>query len=107
MTSTEAPELLWQPDPVHVADTRIAQFRAWLLSSRGLDLPDYSALWEWSTKDLAGFWGAVAEFLGVIFHSPPARVLGSSSMPGAEWFPGATLNYAEQALSGKPSDDLA
>jgi acetoacetyl-CoA synthetase len=107
MTSTEAPELLWQPDPAHVADTRIAQFRAWLLSARGLDLPDYTALWEWSTTDLAGFWGAVAEFLGVIFHSPPARVLGSAAMPGAEWFPGATLNYAEQALSGKPSDDLA
>ncbi|MEV4311268.1 acetoacetate--CoA ligase [Actinocrispum sp. NPDC049592] len=105
--SPEAPELLWQPDPAHVADTRIAGFRAWLAAHRGLDLPDYAALWEWSTTDLSGFWGAVAEYLGVIFHSQPTAVLGSAAMPGASWFPGATLNYAEQALTGQADDDLA
>ncbi|SMC98104.1 acetoacetate--CoA ligase [Kibdelosporangium aridum] len=99
------PELLWQPDPA--AETRLAEFRAWLRANRDLDLPDYDALWRWSTTDLTGFWGALAEFLGVIFHSPPTAVLGSTSMPGAEWFPGATLNYAEQALTGQPADDLA
>jgi acetoacetyl-CoA synthetase len=105
--SDDAPELLWQPDPVHVADTRLAGFRTWLRANRDLDLPDYDSLWRWSTTDLAGFWGAVAEFLGVIFHSPPTAVLGSASMPGASWFPGSTLNYAEQALTGQPDDDLA
>jgi acetoacetyl-CoA synthetase len=105
--SDDAPELLWQPDPTHVADTRLAAFRTWLRANRDLDLPDYDSLWRWSTTDLAGFWGAVAEFLGVIFHSPPSAVLGSTSMPGASWFPGATLNYAEQALTGQPADDLA
>nr|WP_042184389.1 acetoacetate--CoA ligase [Kibdelosporangium sp. MJ126-NF4]CEL16265.1 Acetoacetyl-CoA synthetase [Kibdelosporangium sp. MJ126-NF4]CTQ94189.1 Acetoacetyl-CoA synthetase (EC 6.2.1.16) [Kibdelosporangium sp. MJ126-NF4] len=99
------PELLWQPDPA--AETRLAEFRAWLRANRDLDLPDYDALWRWSTTDLAGFWGALAEFLGVIFHSPPTEVLGSAEMPGATWFPGATLNYAEQALTGQPADDLA
>ncbi|CAM3685560.1 acetoacetate--CoA ligase [Kibdelosporangium persicum] len=99
------PELLWQPDPA--AETRLAEFRAWLRANRDLDLPDYDALWRWSTTDLTGFWGAVAEFLGVIFHSPPTAVLGSSAMPGASWFPGATVNYAEQALTGQPDDDLA
>jgi acetoacetyl-CoA synthetase len=107
MTSTEAPELLWRPDPARVSETRVAAFRAWLRSSRGLDLPDYDSLWRWSTTDLPGFWGAVTEFLGVIFHSQPDRVLGSATMPGAEWFPGATLNYAEQALTGQPDNDLA
>ncbi|ONI72606.1 acetoacetate--CoA ligase [Actinosynnema sp. ALI-1.44] len=99
------PELLWQPDPA--AETRLAEFRTWLRANRDLDLPDYDALWRWSTTDLAGFWGAVAEFLGVIFHSRPTGVLGSSRMPGASWFPGATLNYAEQALTGQPADVLA
>lgn len=99
------PELLWQPDPA--AETRLAEFRAWLRAHRDLDLPDYDALWRWSTTDLAGFWGALAEFLGVVFHSPPTAVLASSRMPGATWFPGATLNYAEQALTGQPADDLA
>jgi acetoacetyl-CoA synthetase len=101
------PDLLWSPDPDHVAETRITQFRSWLRDTRDLDFPDYPALWAWSTTDLPGFWAAVAEFLGVIFHSPASTVLGSSGMPGASWFPGATLNYAEQALTGQPSSDLA
>ncbi|MET0233021.1 MAG: acetoacetate--CoA ligase [Kibdelosporangium sp.] len=105
--SSDVPELLWQPDPAHAADTRLAAFRSWLQANRGLDLPDYDSLWRWSTTDLAGFWGAVAEFCGVIFHARPSAVLGSASMPGASWFPGSTLNYAEQALTGQPADDLA
>ncbi|MBP2321599.1 acetoacetyl-CoA synthetase [Kibdelosporangium banguiense] len=104
---SDVPELLWKPDPAHVADTRLAEFRTWLRANRDLDLPDYDSLWRWSTTDLAGFWGAVAEFLGVIFHAQPTAVLGSRSMPGASWFPGSTLNYAEQALTGQPDDDLA
>jgi acetoacetyl-CoA synthetase len=98
-------EVLWRPDPAR--ETRIAAFRAFLQSSRGLDLPDYPSLWQWSVTDLPGFWSAVAEFLEVRFHTPASQVLGSSAMPGASWFPGATLNYAEQALTGQPADSLA
>ena len=107
---TPTPELLWRPDPSRVGASRMAAFRAWLRAERGLDLPDYAALWEWSTTDLEGFWGALAEFLDVRFHTPPTRVLGSDAMPGAEWFPGSTLNYAEHSLRtgpGKADDDLA
>jgi acetoacetyl-CoA synthetase len=104
---TDAPELLWQPDPDRVATTRIAGFRDWLRAERGTDLPDYDALWQWSVRDLPGFWSAVAEFLGMRFHQPATEVLGSTDMPGATWFPGATLNYAEQALTGPPDDDVA
>jgi acetoacetyl-CoA synthetase len=103
-------EVLWRPDPVHVADTGMVAFRNWLRAERGLDFPDYTALWEWSTSDLEAFWGAAAEFLGVTFHTAPERVLGVDAMPGASWFPGATLNYAEHALRpgpGKSDDDLA
>src|SRR4051794_25700630 len=103
-------EVLWRPDPERVSRTRIVAFRDWLRANRDLDLPDYAALWEWSTTDLEGFWGAVAEFLQVRFHAAPSRVLGSETMPGASWFPGATINYAEHALRpgpGKADDDLA
>jgi acetoacetyl-CoA synthetase len=82
-------------------------FRRWLATERGVELADYQALWEWSTADLAEFWCALVEFLGVRFHSAYDRVLGSQEMPGAEWFPGATLNYAEQALSVGRDADLA
>jgi acetoacetyl-CoA synthetase len=60
--------------------------------------------------DLAGFWGALAEFAGARFHAPPRGVLTDAAMPGARWFPGATLNYAEHALApgpGKADEDLA
>jgi acetoacetyl-CoA synthetase len=93
-------EVLWRPDPAR--DTRMAAFRDWLRAERDVDLPDYDALWRWSTSDLEGFWGAAAEFLGVVFHEAPRRVLGADAMPGAEWFPGATLNYAQHALRPGP-----
>ncbi|MGH4020122.1 MAG: acetoacetate--CoA ligase [Pseudonocardiaceae bacterium] len=102
--------MLWRPDADDVARSRIAAFREWLASTRGVQLPDYDATWRWSVTDLEGFWGAFVQFAGVRFHSEPQRVLAGASMPGASWFPGATLNYAEQALSpapGKGDDDVA
>ncbi|MBV8994852.1 MAG: acetoacetate--CoA ligase, partial [Pseudonocardiales bacterium] len=104
------PRILWQPDPDAVARSQIVAFRAWLASHRGVDLADYHALWRWSVADLEGFWGALAEFAGARFHTLPRAVLTGDVMPGAKWFPGATLNYAEHALSsgpGKEDDDLA
>ena len=104
------PRILWQPDPDVVARSQIAAFRAWLVSHRGVELTDYDALWRWSVADLAGFWGALAEFAGARFHAPPRGVLTDAAMPGARWFPGATLNYAEHALApgpGKADEDLA
>ncbi|MBP2475348.1 acetoacetyl-CoA synthetase [Crossiella equi] len=96
------PELLWQPEPGRVAATRLAAFRGWLRTQHGLDFPDYGSLWEWSTTDLPAFWGALAQFLDLTFHERPRAVLGQDTMPGAEWFPGATLNYAEHALRPGP-----
>ena len=107
---TPTPELLWRPDPSRATASRMAAFRTWLRDNRGVDATDYQALWEWSTTDLEAFWGALAEFLEVRFHATPERVLANDTMPGAEWFPGATLNYAEHSLAegpGKADGDLA
>src|SRR5262245_52452374 len=98
---------LWRPDPVSVETSRMVEFRRWLAAERDVTVADYQALWEWSTSDLTAFWGALAEFLAVRFHHPYERVLASPDMPGARWFPGATLNYAEHALSTGADDDLA
>ncbi|MGH3765936.1 MAG: acetoacetate--CoA ligase [Pseudonocardiaceae bacterium] len=104
------PRILWQPDPGTVARSGMAAFRTWLASHRGVVAADYDALWRWSVADLEGFWGAFAEFAGVRFHAAPQRVLTGTTMPGARWFPGATLNYAEHALALARvihNDDLA
>ena len=104
MTGT-VPRVLWQPDPDDVTRSRIAAFRDWLSDTRNLHLPDYDALWRWSVADLEGFWGAFGQFAGVRFHTEPERVLADASMPGARWFPGASLNYAEHALRPAPTSD--
>ena len=108
---TTAPELL-RPVAADVrGTTEIGRFLGWLEETRGRRLDDYDALHRWSVDDLDGFWSAVAEFFGVRFSDPPERVLGRREMPGAEWFPGATLNYAEHAVglldSGEDSDMVA
>jgi acetoacetyl-CoA synthetase len=97
-----APEVLWQPDPERASATRMSGFHDWLRTERGVDLAGYDALWQWSVTDLPGFWGALAEYLGVRFHDRADEVLLDAGMPGARWFPGSTLNYAEQALAEAP-----
>ncbi|GIF12514.1 acetoacetate--CoA ligase [Actinoplanes teichomyceticus] len=100
MTTGEvtAGTLLWEP-PADIRETsRIGHFLTWLERERGLSFPDYAALWEWSVTDLSGFWGAIWDHFGVLAHRAPDAVLGSTVMPGARWFPGAALNYAENVL---------
>jgi acetoacetyl-CoA synthetase len=83
-----------------VTGTELARFLDWLRAERGLEFASYRELHAWSASDLDGFWSAIAEFFAVRFHTRPTAVLGRREMPGAEWFPGATLNYAEHALAG-------
>jgi acetoacetyl-CoA synthetase len=78
-------DLLWEPtDP---SGTKLARF----MSARGFS--DYHELWRWSVEDLEGFWGSLWDWFEV--GGSYERVLGGREMPGAEWFPGAELNYAE------------
>ena len=72
---------------------------------RSLGFDSYEELWRWSVDDLEAFWQSIADHFGVRFGQRPSAVLGDDSMPGAEWFPGATLNYAEHVFWGK--DDRA
>ncbi len=106
MSEPEA-ELLWTPSPERVERATITRYERWLESTRGLTFEDYAAMWRWSVDDLEAFWGSIAEFCEVRFDAEPTAVLGSDSMPGAEWFPGGTLNYAEHIFRGKEDDALA
>lgn len=103
-------EVVWRPEPARVAGSRISAFRTWLHEHELLDARDYDALWQWSVDAPGAFWGAVADYFEVAFHDRPAQVLDDDRMPGARWFAGATLNYAEHALrhgAGKADDDIA
>jgi acetoacetyl-CoA synthetase len=98
---------LWEPSPERVERATITRYARWLEETRGLDLPDYDALWRWSTTDLEAFWGSIWEFCDVHAQTPYERVLGSEAMPGAQWFPGARLNAAEHYLRHGEDDAVA
>jgi len=92
------PGVLWTPPPDVRETTEIGRYLAWLERERGLAFPDYDALWRWSVDDLAGFWSSLWEFFEVKTHAPYSTVLASDAMPGATWFPGARLNFAEHLI---------
>ncbi|PYC82199.1 acetoacetate--CoA ligase [Streptomyces tateyamensis] len=118
-TAGSAPEPLWRPDPARAAATRLVDFQQWAATRYGAPAAPlapvaddataaarYAELHAWSTADPARFWQAVTEYFEVRFHTPPATVLADPAMPGARWFPGATVNYAEHALRfGEPGPD--
>jgi acetoacetyl-CoA synthetase len=93
-------DLLWTPGPDRIGRANVTAFIRWLASERGLsfDGDGYPALWRWSVTDLDGFWQAVWDYCGIEASAPPTAVLGRRTMPGAEWFPGARLNYAQHVL---------
>ncbi|MEN3309623.1 MAG: acetoacetyl-CoA synthetase, partial [Micromonosporaceae bacterium] len=91
-------DLLWRPSPDQVAGANLTAFTRWLERERGRQFADYAALWRWSVRDLDGFWQAVWDYFDVQASTPPTAVLGRRGMPGAQWFPGARLNYAQHVL---------
>jgi acetoacetyl-CoA synthetase len=102
-----APEQLWAPSAATVERARLTEFRRWLATERGLDLDDYDALWRWSVDDLDGFWRAIWDFFDVQADGDPSPTLGSREMPGAQWFPNVSLNYAEHVFAGKGGNAAA
>jgi acetoacetyl-CoA synthetase len=99
--------VLWQP-PADVRETsRIGRYMSWLERERGLAFSGYAALYDWSVTDLPAFWQSIWDYFEVIAHDPATAVLPDATMPGATWFPGATLNYAEHVLRmpGLADDD--
>ncbi len=101
------PELLWTPSAERIERATITRYRNWLEQSHGLHFAEYSDLWQWSVDDLEGFWASIREFFEIRFEVPGSRVLGNSSMPGAEWFPSARLSYAEHIFRGKDPGAVA
>src|SRR6266851_6437606 len=98
---------IWRPSAAAIEGSELTRYQRWLDATRGRTFADYQALWEWSTTDLKGFWGSLWEYFEITASVPYERVLGSRSMPGAEWFPGAELSYAEHVFRGKRDHEVA
>ena len=118
--STVEAEVLWAPTPEMVERSQLTRYIRWLAENRDLHFEDYHALWRWSVTEIEEFWGTLWEYFGVIASRDPQGALGSEAeearfeevlaervMPGARWFEGARLNYAEHIFRGKAEDEVA
>ena len=93
-----AGKVLWEPEPSFARKTNIVAYMKWL-EKRGQSFEDYQRLWEWSVENLESFWGSVWKYFGVSDADYP--VLAKHKMPGARWFEGSELNFAEQVFRVK------
>lgn len=98
-------DVLWEPPADLRTRTEVGRFMAWVESERGVVFRSYEDLWRWSVTDQEGFWGAVWAFFGLRSSAGFDRVLASDEMPGARWFDGVALNYAEHLLGGESDRD--
>jgi acetoacetyl-CoA synthetase len=99
-----AEEPIWTPSLFRIADANLTRFMAFA-AARGANAIDYDALYDWSVAEPAAFWEALFEFAGVIGDRDSGPVLADGDcMPGARWFSGARLNFAENLLRGPDAE---
>ncbi len=86
---------------------QITRYQSWLAENRGLNFDSYDALWRWSTTEIEAYWQSIWDYFDIQSPTPHHTVLAENVMPGARWFPGAQLNYAQQALRHQAEADAA
>ena len=99
--------LLWEPSAAFKEGANLTHYLDWLQREHGRSFSDYAALWRWSVDDLEAFWTSIVDYYQLPLHGDRSRVLGQRTMPGAVWFEGARINYAEalfrQASTERPA----
>ncbi len=104
MQGDSAPTPLWSPSAQWRERAEMTRFMRWAGERTGRMFADYGELWEWSVSEVEEFWAAIWEYCGVRASRPYEQVLDSRAMPGARWFQGAELNYAENMLMRRERD---
>jgi len=100
-------KLLWEPSQQTQDESNLKKFMSWLAETKGLSFQNYNDLWEWSVANIEGFWASLWQYYNIQAKSPYSEVLTDRKMPGARWFSGATLNYAEHVFRHHLSEDAA
>jgi acetoacetyl-CoA synthetase len=94
--NTHAPSEAHSDAPPFVPQIRL--YQNWLRDQRGLTFDSYDALWRWSITDMNAFWQSIWDYFDLQSPTPHTAALVKNTMPGAQWFSGAQLNYAQQAF---------
>jgi len=95
--------VLWEPGPEVIEHAQITRFQRWLAGDRGVATGSYAGLWDWSVTEPAAFWDSIWDYFGVLGERGHGPAL-TGRLPDAEWFSGATLNYARNALRMAETD---
>ena len=95
---TEQLTPLWTPSAQRIAASRMQDYLQWLAREKNLVFPNYEACWEWSVANVEDFWESIWQYFALKSSAPYSRVLDRHTMPGATWFDGARLNFAEQVF---------
>jgi acetoacetyl-CoA synthetase len=96
---------LWEPTPGERERAWLTGFMHWVGEREGRTFTEYEQLREWSVTELERFWASIWEYFGVRCSRPYERVLDARTMPGARWFEGAELNYAENMLCDRSTGE--
>jgi acetoacetyl-CoA synthetase len=97
-------DILWEPSDALRREATMHAFLAGIEADRAEPFADYEAAWRWSVEEPEAFWAAVVAAFDIPFSTPPTRILADPRMPGARWFEGATLNYAEAVFARATTD---
>ena len=103
----QTPEILWEPTAAAVESSNLTAYIDWLRAERGVDVTTYPELWRWSVDEVGAFWDSVLDYFGVEYDGERGPALATERMPGADWFPGLRINYAERAFAGKDDEVVA
>ncbi len=91
--------LLWSPSEDRIKGSNMYKFMMGINKRYGTNFSEYNPLWEWSVDNIPELWGRIWEFVKIIHSRPYERVVDDPyKMPGAKWFEGASLNFAENLL---------
>ncbi len=90
--------VLWEPSDEQISNANLTRYLQWLKAEKGLEFDGYHSLWGWSVGELEDFWQSLWEFFQIKAATPYRKVLSERIMPGAKWFDGAELNYAEHVF---------
>jgi acetoacetyl-CoA synthetase len=89
------PHLLWEPSEEFKEQSNLRKYCKWLLLKKGLFFSEYSTLWKWSVMQVPQFWKSIWEYFDIQHDGEFQKVLSGEEMPGAKWFEGTSLSYAE------------
>ena len=98
---------LWQPSAQRIARANLTAFAARLSHRYATEIPEYAALYRWSNEHSEAFWREMWDYAEVIGERGARTLIDRDKMPGAQWFPDATLNFAENLLRGRAEDGAA